>query len=320
MKSSTRTPLKWRKKVSCFFSAGLFAIILVIPAAGKSQETAYEKINRIIHEKSWYEGCPKCRNLFDVAFKEVEKGSAEWEKLVEYYTGCLMEEHREIEAINFLQEALKISPRNYRFLSGIGTAYMRMQNDEKAEEFFIKSNVIEPNRDAYYKLAFIHYKKGARISSRDEWEKRNKLLKKAEEEVKEAIELYKTRTHVSPYASTANLSLLAHIYSAQGRTEEAINIYKECINIAEKAQNWDPKRKLFAITEFKFSLGQLLFRSGRKDEGIKLMKEAIEVAPTENLKKIKRILLDITLHPPKNKDELQARYPQLKGGSFIPLY
>ncbi len=248
MNSLTETPLEWKKKMSWLFWAGLLAIILVTPAVGKSQESAYEKINRIIHEKSWYKGCPECRNLFDVAFKEVEKGSAEWEKLVEYYSGCLMEEHREIEAINFLQEALKISPRNYRFLSGIGTAYMRMQNDEKAEEFFIKSNAIEPNRDAYYKLAFIHYKKGARISSGDEWEKRDKPLKKAEEEIKKAIELYKTRTHVSPYASTANLSLLAHIYSAQGRTEKAIDMYKECINIAEKAQNWDIKRKLFAIT------------------------------------------------------------------------
>ncbi len=53
---------------------------------------------------------------------------------------------------------------------------------------------------------------------------------------------------------------------------------------------------------------------------LNLMKEAIEIAPTENLKKIKRMLFDLTLHPPKNKDELKSRYPQLKESGFIPLH
>lgn len=309
-----------KKRIFCVLLIVLFVTTLFVPAEGKAQDSAYEKIEQIIHEKSWYEGCPICSDLFGTAFQEIEKGSPKWEKLVEYYSGCLMEEHREIEAINLLREALKASPRNHHFLSQIGTAYMRMQDDEKAEEYFLQSNAIEPNHDACYKLAFIHYKKGAKVSSPDKRKRRDVLLTKAEGEIKKTIALYEARAHISAYAPTANLSLLAHIYSAQGKTEEAIDLYREIIDITQKARNLNPKRRLFALTEFKFSLGQLLFRNGKENEGIKLMNEAVESAPTENLKRVKKMLLDLMLHPPKTEDELKARYPQIKEGTFIPLY
>ena len=311
------------KKKNHVLLIGLLAITLLVPAEGKAQESTYEKIDRIIHEKSWYEGCPKCRDLFGAAFKEVEKGSAKWEKLVEHYSGCLMEEHREIEAINLLQEAFKTSPRNHRFLSGMGTAYMRMQDDEKAEEFFLKSDAIKPNRDAYYKLAVIHYKKGVRMTNSEDLEKRKELLIKAEKEIKETIKLYEARAieaHVSPYASITNLGLLAGILEAQGRIDEAISRYRRVIDISEKAQNWDYKRRLFALTEFKFSLGQLLYKNGKREEGVELMREAISICPTENLRRVKEMLFDLTIHPAKSKEELGTRYPQLKDGYSIPLY
>jgi tetratricopeptide (TPR) repeat protein len=310
-------------KVCLILLAGLIGIALLFPLKVRAENSAYKEIFKIIHDESYYSGCPKCRNIWDDAFAEVEKGSSEWEKLVEYYSGCLMEEHKEIEAISLLQEALKTSPRSHRFFSGIGTAYMRMQDDEKAEEFFLKSNAIKPNRDAYYKLAFIHYKKGARMANSEDLEKRKELLIKAEKEINETIKRYEARAveaHVSAYASITNLGLLAGILEAQGRIDEAISTYRRVIDISEKAQNLDYKRRLFALTEFKFSLGQLLYKNSKREEGVELMREAINICPTENLRRVKEMLFDLTIHPAKSKEELRNRYPQLKDGSSIPLY
>lgn len=297
----------------------LFSTLLFCIEVG-CQETAFDKIERNIHYKSWYEGCPASRNLFDTAFKEVEKGTSKWARLVDYYSGCLIEENREIEAINFLNEALNISPTNHAFFSGLGTAYMRLKDDENAEKYFLKSITIKPNHDSYYKLAFIHYKNGVRLFGEENANKRHSLLKKAEEEIKKAIELYSKETHVSPYGETGNISLLAQIYSAQGKVEKAISIYRDIIEKVEKDTGWDKKRQLFALTEFKFSLGQLLWTNNSREEGLKLMNRAIDIAPTDNLKKIKKMLLESTINPPKDDSEFKSRYPQLKENTFIPLY
>lgn len=312
-----------KEKILFMLLAGLIVISLIFPFETKAQTSAYEKISKIIHDESWYAGCPKCRDLFDAAFAEVQKGSSEWEKLVKFYSGCLMEEHREIESINFLLEVLKTSPDNQAFLAGIGTCYLRMQDFENAEKYFFQSNTVKPNRDAYYKLAFIHYVWGVGISDENEMEKRKELLAKAEEEIKKTIELYEahgTEKHVSRYSSSANLSMLANIYKGQGKADQAESIYRKIISEVESSRGWNPKRRNFALAEFYFSLGQLLLRKDEKEEGVKLMNKAIEIAPTENLKSIKRLLLDLTLNPPEKKEDLKARYPQMREGVCIPLY
>ncbi len=284
------------------------------------QETAFDKIERNIHYKNWHEGCPASRHLFDAAFKEIEKGSSRWERLVDYYSGCLIEENREIEAINFINDALKVSPANHKFLSALGTAYIRLKDDDNAEKYLLKSIGSKPNHDAYYKLSFIHYKNGVRLFGGDNANKRQSLLKKAEDEIKKAIELYSKETHVSPYGESGNLSLLAQIYSGQGMVEKAIAIYRDIIGKVEKEQRWEQKRRVFALTEFKFSLGQMLWMNNHQEEGLKLMNEAIDIAPTDNLKRIKKTLLEAMINPPKDDSEFKSRYPHLKENTFIPLY
>lgn len=319
------------KKNKCFYFMliGLFSIMFLGSVEVIAQESNYDKLLRIFGENGWYNGCPQCRNLFGPAFKETTKGSSRWEKLVILHSGCLMEDHRETEAINRLEDALNYSPSNHLFLSGIGTAYMRMQDDEKAEEYFMQSNAVKPNRDSYYKLAFLHYKKGARIPNLDidGQRRRQDLLTKAEEAINKSTALYydvrsdSLETGASRHGRTAGLSLLADIYEAQAKIEEAINIRRQLIDTVKDEQDWSSERKLFALTEFKFALGQLLFQNGQKEEGLELMNNAIESAPTEDLKRVKEMLLDLTVNPTAMSEfNEKARYPQLKEGSFIPLY
>jgi tetratricopeptide (TPR) repeat protein len=265
----------------------------------------------------------KCRNLWETAFDEVQDGSNEWDNLIDFYAACLMEEHREAEAVNLLQEAIEISPKNFRFLAQIGTAYLRMKDYENAEKYFFQSIAVIPNRDAYYRLALIHLTWGAAIS--DNMKKRQELLTKAENEILKTIKLFRTdKRHASPYSRVTYLSLLAEIYAAQCDWEKSEDIYREIINEVETSKNWDTKRRRFALCEFKFSLGQKLFIKGEKEEGIMLMEEAIDIAPTENLKTIKRQLLDLTINAPRVKEGLEkhikAKYPHLKPDQFIPLY
>lgn len=320
------------------FKAGLYLFVLLFafvsiaepqdkmavkPTTGPGEMGVYEKIFKLIHDEGLYAGCPKCRNLWETAFDEVQDGSNEWDNLIDFYAACLMEEHREAEAVNLLQEAIEISPKNFRFLAQIGTAYLRMKDYENAEKYFFQSIAVIPNRDAYYRLALIHLTWGAAIS--DNMKKRQELLTKAENEILKTIKLFRTdKRHASPYSRVTYLSLLAEIYAAQCDWEKSEDIYREIINEVETSKNWDTKRRRFALCEFKFSLGQKLFIKGEKEEGIMLMEEAIDIAPTENLKTIKRQLLDLTINAPRVKEGLEkhikAKYPHLKPDQFIPLY
>lgn len=124
------------------FKAGLYLFVLLFafvsiaepqdkmaaqPTTGTEEMGVYEKIFKLIHDEGLYAGCLKCRNLWETAFDEVQNGSNEWDNLIDSYAACLMKDHREAEAVNLLQEAIKISPKNFRFLAQIGTAYMRIR-------------------------------------------------------------------------------------------------------------------------------------------------------------------------------------------------
>lgn len=306
------------------FNFVLFCLLLPSSNALLAQFSAYNQIRKQLHDHKWYVGCPKIKGQFDQAFAEISEGSKEWEKLAHYYSGCLSEEGREIESIQYLQKALKIAPDNYQFLVNIGSSYMRMNDFQKAEEYFKKSNIQKPNRDAYYKLAHIHRVMAMRIADRDQAAKRAALLAEAEKEIKKVIELYNIRrkkTHrISRYAEAGNLTMLADIYNAQGNTEQSESLYRQIIDDVEKTSNWDPQRKAFALTELYFNLGQSLYIQERKAEGEVLMKKAIATAPTENVKSVKESLLELTINPARSKSEVQARYPYLKDGAIIPLY
>lgn len=291
------------------------------------QAPVLSKIRQILHEKSWYYGCPDCRDKFDTAFKEVLEGSSDWEKLTNFYGGCLMEDHRETEAINLWSDALKIDPDNYLFLSQIGTSYLRLNDLEKAEEYCVKSNEKKLNRIASYHLAHIHFTKGVGIDdtkNKKNKEIRKKLLAKAEDEILTTIDLYARKDEIgciSRYTKNYSLSLLANIKVAQGEVRQAQELFLKLIDDAEAVtDNWHPKRKEFTLTELYFNYGQMLYINGQQQEGLIFMNKSIDTAPTESLKKMKKIGLDLTINPAKNENDFRARYPQIKFGTGIPLY
>ncbi len=261
-----------------------------------AQTPLLNEIKTSIHTKSWYRGCPECRDKFDPAYLEVKKGSKEWKELVSHHVGCLMEEHRESEAISLLNKAMETDTNDHLFFAQIGTCFLRMNDLYNAEKNYIKSNEIKLNRIASYHLAHIYFAKGAGIDdTKDEKSKnaRMELLAKAEKELNTAIELYNDRkqiAHISPFALTTLNSLLAHIKRAQYEKETAYDIMKTLIMDVEAETNWPAKRKLFSLTELYFNYGQMLYSDGLKDEGLEFMNKAIDTAPTNSLKAIKKRL------------------------------
>ncbi len=289
-----------------------------------AQTSSFNEIRKTLHDKSWYHGCPKCRDKFEAAFDEVVQGSNDWKKLVNYHCGCLMEDHREAEAISLFNKALEVDPGNYLFLAGIGTCYFRMNDVKTAEDYYIKSNKSKVNRVASYHLAHIHLVEGASIDPAKAPKRRNKLLLKAEKELNTSIELYKKRAqakHISRYATTSLNILLAHIKWAQGHAEKAQKITLDLINNVEGANNWPADRRIFWLTELYSSYGTILYASGQQQEGIEFLNKAIATAPTRSLKEMKKILLDSTINPPKDvTTKVNKKYPHIKVGTVVPLY
>ena len=302
-----------------------FIILIIWGAAGGGTAVpgAFETIRETLGREGLYQGCPKCRDLFETAFQEVEKGSPQWEQLVGYRTGCLMDEHREIEAANLLREALALVPDNPDFYTNLGTAYLRLGDHKNAEVNFQKANAVKPGYEATYKLAVIHLMMAAKAGQQDgaSTQESGGLLARAEEEINQAIGIYKGHGTSPSLREIGNWSLLANIYAQQRRMEKAAGLWRELIDKVENGAEWDPEHKGFFLTEARFSLGSLEFRRGNREGGRRLMEEAIDTAPTQDLKRHKKILLDILENPPGNREALEKRYPQLKEeGSFIPLY
>lgn len=205
----------------------------------------FEEIRQTLHDRSWYYGCSECRDKFDTAFSEVIEGSEEWIKLTNYYGGCLMEENRNAEAVTLWEKALEVIPDNYLFLSQIGTAYLRTNDLDRAEEYYEKSNSVKLNRIASYHLAHIHFTKGAGIDPGSDESKRQireELLVKAEKEIRSTIDLYQQRKtenhHISRYTPAYTGSLLAHIKLVQGEVDDAQKMLRELIEEVELEENW----------------------------------------------------------------------------------
>ncbi|NCU32938.1 MAG: hypothetical protein EOM23_08425, partial [Candidatus Moranbacteria bacterium] len=258
----------------------------------------FDEIKTVLHVKSWYSGCPECRDKFETAYREVIIGSDEWKELIDFHCGCLIEDHREAEAISVLNKALEVDPDNYLFMSSIGTAYLRLNDIENAEKYYEKSNNIKINRISSYHLAHVHLVKGTSIDiSKD---KRIDFLEKSENEINAAISMYESNDHISRYAPICLNVLLAHIKFAQGDIGEFCKIMTSLIKNVESATDWPYEKRLFWLAELYGSYGTMLHASGKKQDGIEFLNKSIETAPTQSLKEMKKILLDLTVNPSRD--------------------
>lgn len=284
---------------------------------------AYDVIFDTFQEKSnWEDICPVCRTLFQHAFEEVVAGSEEWQKLVYIKASCLGEEARDDEAIRLIKNALVISPGNYRFQYVLGCAYLRLNDQDSAEKYLTLSNSGKKNKDAFYKLAAIHYLKA--MSSPSSAPKMD-LLYQAESEIKEALgQSIDESLELSEIQDTAItrdilhcLDLLSNIYNGQGKTEEAVALRRKLLFAAENTIDWDtPREKSIMIAQQKQAIGQLLYIAGRQDEGLELMKAAVDIAPTEELKEHFNFILKSTTAQ-ISQEEIENT--GITSGSFILL-
>jgi len=207
------------------------------------------------------------------------------EKYVEFLAYVYMGQGRNSDAIGVLDKALSIRPDNTKAMINKGIIYFRMNDHQKAEQFFQKALATDSAcTDAYLQLGYLY------------------LIKRG---YQQALSLFNQLLHLEPENVQAYL-YLGETYKALGETQKAIQAWQKSIDLqptlaiahielgnayfemgdfeaAEREWQQVLAEKGIDITTHLVNLGTLHFQSKQYDKAIQTWQKAIDLKADDSL-------------------------------------
>lgn len=252
-----------------------------------------KSLTDVVKREGWAKACPQIQPKLDALQEPGDFSGNDWRDYVTLKGWCLVETHREAEAIDFLENKLAQGRRAPCLLNILGTSLFRSGLDAEAIATFeeaLENDLPAHDRPNVYSKLATAYMRLAATSSGGQMADPNALAQ-AERYARLALESDKEPV-------PAVYSQLAHVKMAQQKHDEAIELLKVALEKNATYEGWpSPGLRKAMDAQFLMGLGQAHYLKGERERGLLLMDVALDTAPTEPQKSVLNTIRDNTLKP-----------------------